>query len=195
MNKIYKEELHSYFGADQLAEKLVPAESDELVLRVWREKTDGRWERRQEAEACRGMIKRLKNEIARVNQEKDRWQRKAAELEGELQSRERRWERVETAHQAREQCLEDERDKLRGELAVVSAELAGEHEEKERIRSSIVRCMDECGVFRERGGGRPQVVYAEYNTFAAGAVQIKGSVLPDARFAPDWQGRGKEAAL
>lgn len=201
-----KEEGHSYFEVEHLAGKTLSA-GYELARRIWCEKTDDRQKcrreetigafisRQEEAEAYREEIKRLEYEICRMNREKDKWRRKAAELEEELRSRKRYWEQAEIAYKVKEHCLEGERDKLKGELAVVSAELVGEHEEKERLKSSIVRCMNECGVFREWDGGRSQVVYAEYNTFAPGAVQIKGSVLSDARFAPGRTGYGKEAAL
>lgn len=189
------------FNKEQLSKIAI---SEELVRLVLREKTNNRRECRYMEdldsswfEQLMKEIECLKDEISRANQEKDRWQRKAAELEEQIRSRERHWKEAESAHLAREHCLKTECDMLKGELATVSAELAGEHEEKERLRSSIVRCAVESDVFRERSGGRCPVVYAaEYNTFAPGAVQIKESVLPDARFAPPIQDGGrKEAAL
>lgn len=202
-----KEEKHSYFESESLEGRLLLA-GEELARRAWREKTNN--ERgylrkkntsiftsgQEEAKTYWAEMELLKGEIGRANQEKDRWQRKVAELEEELRSVERSWQQAEIAYKARAHCLKEECDKLREELEMISAKLAGELKENERLKSSIVHCINESGVFREQSGVQRQVVYAEYNTFEPGAVQINGSVLPSARFAPSVQDEGrKEAAL
>lgn len=188
------------FNKEQLSKIAI---SEELVRLVLREKTNNRRECRYMEdldsswfEQLMKEIECLKDEISRANQEKDWWQRKVAELEEELRSVERSWQQAEIAYKARAHCLKEECDKLREELEMISAKLAGELKENERLKSSIVHCINESGVFREQSGVQRQVVYAEYNTFEPGAVQIKGSVLPSARFAPSVQDGGrKEAAL